>query len=71
MENTMNNRHNIEQAIANDLTVCEIGMALTKGKLRKRYAAHRKNCVAQIAAWNEADGLNTMTDDELLSELLA
>lgn len=64
-------RTKLEQALAHDLTACEIGMALTKGKLRKRYAAHRKACMAQIAEWNRQDGTDSMTDDELLAALTA
>jgi hypothetical protein len=58
-------------AIAKDLDACDLGIALTRGKLRARYVAHRKNCMAAIKAENAADGLNGMTDDELLAELAA
>lgn len=67
----MTDRTKIEQAIAHDLTACEIGIAVTKGRLRKRYTAHRKACVAQIAEWNREDGIDAMSDDELLAELTA
>lgn len=61
----------IEQKIAADLNTCDLGMALTKGKTRKVYAQHRKACFAEIAAMNEADGLSSMSDDELLAELFS
>jgi hypothetical protein len=57
------------QAIAKDLELCAIGEALTKGKARSRFKAHRKACMAAIKADNEALGLPDMTDDELLAAL--
>ena len=56
-------------AIAKDLDACDLGIALTTGKLRARYVAHRKACMAAIEAANAKDGLNGMTDDELLAAL--
>ena len=58
-----------EQKIAADLTACDIGMALTKGRTRKVYADHRKACFHEIKAMNRADGLVDMSDDDLLAEL--
>jgi hypothetical protein len=62
-------RHEQEQAIAADLALCDIGLALTKGKVRKRYVDQRKACLDQIRAWNRADGLADISADELLAEL--
>ena len=67
----MTHRAKLEQAIAHDLTACELGMALTRGATRRKYAAHRKACMAQIAAWNREDGTDNMSDDELLAALAA
>jgi hypothetical protein len=55
------------QAIAKDLDLCDLGAALTKGKARARFMAHRKACMAAIAAENRKDGLDGMSDDELLA----
>ena len=60
-----------EQAIAHDLDLCDVGMALTKGARRRGYAAHRKTCFAAIREMNRAEGLDKISDDELLAELLA
>jgi len=35
-------------AIAADLQLCDIGLALTRGRLRKRYAEHKRACLAEI-----------------------
>lgn len=59
----------IEERIAHDLDLCDLGAALTGGKLRRRYLAHRRECFAAIREMNKADGLGKMTDDELLREL--
>lgn len=63
-------RHAVEQQIAHDLNICDMGIAFTKGKTRKMHAAHRKACFDQIKRWNEEDGLNKrQSDEELLAEL--
>lgn len=56
-------------AIANDLNTSDLGIALTKGKTRAKYIAHRKACFDAIKRANVEDGLASMTDDELLAEL--
>lgn len=58
-----------EQAIGRDLDLCDLGMTLTSGTVRRRYARHRKACFAEIRKMNKADGLDAMSDDELLAEL--
>ncbi len=60
-----------EHAIARDLDQCDLGLALTSGKLRRRYAKHRKACFAAISEMNKADGMGKMTDDEILAALTA
>jgi len=59
-----------EQAIAHDLALCDLGLTLTTGKLRKRYAAQRKACMDQIKAWNKEDGYSDMSIDDILAELV-
>jgi len=58
-----------EAAIAADLDLCDLGLALMKGKARRRFAQHRKACFAAIKEMNKAAGLDKMTDAELLAEL--
>ena len=58
-----------EQAIARDLDQCDLGLALTGGKLKRRYAKHRRACFAAIRDMNKREGLDTLTDDEILAEL--
>lgn len=60
-----------EKQIAADLAKCDVGMALTKGKLHRQYVKHRKACFAGLAQLNKADGLDCLSDDELLAELTA
>ena len=67
--NMLADRSALETAIASDLTACQIGMTLTKGKVRRRYARQQHACFEQIKAWNRQDGLDTMTDDDLLAAL--
>lgn len=57
--------------IASDLDLCDLGLALTKGATRRRYADHRKACFARIAELNRLEGLDQISDDELLAELTA
>ena len=59
------------QAIAKDLDLCDLGAALTKGKARAKFLAHRKACFDAIAAENKKDGFDSMSDDELLASLAA
>lgn len=59
------------QAIARDFDICDLGELLTRGKVRRRYQAQRKACFAAIKAANRADGLDKLTDEELLAELAA
>ena len=58
------------RAIAKDLELCNLGLALTKGKLRKRYVVQRELCIEAIAELNRKDGLDDgMSDDDLLAAL--
>jgi len=59
-----------EQAIAKDLELCDLIAAIGTRASKRKAAAHRKACMAQIKAWNVEDGLN-LSDDELMAELMA
>lgn len=58
-----------EEALAADLDLCDLGLALTKGATKRKFAKHRKACLAQISQWNREDGLEEMTLDEIMAEL--
>jgi hypothetical protein len=58
-----------ERQIAHDLALCELGMVLTKGSLWQRYVRQRKICMDAIAEINRRDGLDGMSDEELLAAL--
>jgi hypothetical protein len=59
-----------EQAIGRDLEKCDIGIAMTTGRLRARYVRHRKACMEAIQRMNLEDfGPNQPTDDELAASL--
>jgi hypothetical protein len=60
-----------EQAILSDLAKCDLGLAVTRGALRARYAAHRAACMDALRAMNRRDGLDTLTPAEILAELNA
>ena len=60
----MTTQHAAEQAIAHDLDRCDLGIALTTGKARKRYQAHRAECFKAIHAMNVRDGLDKLTPEE-------
>jgi len=66
----MMDRHNQEQAIAADLALCDMIEAFGTPANKRKARAQRKACMAQIAAWNAADG-QVLSDDELLAELAA
>ena len=65
----MTNFSKAEKAIAADLDLCDLGLVLTKGKRRRRFAEHRRACFAAIKQMNAADGLDKLTDAEILAEL--
>ena len=58
-------------AIAGDLALCDLGLVLAKGALRKRYLKHRAACMARIQELDPL-GPDDMTDtDSLLVALLS
>ena len=56
-------------AIARDLDLCALGIAMTRGRLKARYVAQRAAILEAIHDANVADGLDILTDDQLLAEL--
>lgn len=64
-----NNRDAELDAIAHDLNLCDIGLVITKGKLRKRYEKQRKACLDRLAEMNKEDGLDSMSIDDIMKEL--
>jgi hypothetical protein len=58
-------------AIFADLDLCDLGMVLTTGKRRAKFAAHRAACFDALREMNKADGLDEMTIDEIFAELTA
>lgn len=64
-------RHEQEQAIAADLALCDMIEAFGTAKGKRQARAQRKVCMAQIRAWNDADGLNDISLDDLRAELAA
>ena len=63
------NRKIEEQAIARDLELCDIIAALGSRSAKAKARKHRKACMAQIKAWNKADGLDQISTEELMAEL--
>jgi hypothetical protein len=58
-----------ETAIGRDLERCDLGIALTRGRLRQRYLRHRAACYRALADMNKADFARPLTDDEILAAL--
>jgi hypothetical protein len=57
------------QKIAHDLDLCDIGAALTTGRRRSRFLAQRRACMDRVAELNRADGLDDISDADLIAEL--
>ena len=64
-------RHQDEQQIARDLELCDLVSAIGTKSARAKARKHRRSCMDQIRQWNKEDGLDNMTDDEILADLLA
>ena len=64
-------RRAIESAIGRDLDLIDLVEAIGSREARRIAARQRRAIFAQLKAWNQADGLDSLTDDELLSELTA
>ena len=60
-----------EQSIARDLETIDMIEAFGTKQAKAKARKHRKDCMAQIAAWNREDGLDEISDDELFAELSA
>ena len=62
------NRQEQEQAIGEDLALCDLIDAIGKPNAKRKAKAHRKACMEQIKAWNIEDGASSSIDD-LFAEL--
>ena len=60
-----------EQQIAADLDLCDMIQVLGTRSAKRKARAHRKACYAAIAEMNRASGLDQLSDDELMAELMA
>ena len=60
-----------EQQIAADLKLCDMIQVLGTRSAQRKARAHRKACFAAIAEMNRASGLDQLSDDELMAELMA
>ena len=64
-------RHDEEQAIGRDMVLIALIEAIGDRKAKAKARKQRKAISEQIAAWNKADGLDQISDDELLADLRA
>ncbi len=64
-------RYEQEQAIGQDLALCDLIEAIGSKSAKRKAKAQRAACLAQVRAWNKADGLDAMTADELMEALEA
>jgi len=60
----------IEQKIGDDLAKIDLIEALGTKSAKLAARKHRAACYAELARMNKADGLDALTDDELLEELI-
>jgi hypothetical protein len=58
-----------EQKIGADLAKIDLIEAIGTKSAKRAARKHRAACYAELARMNKADGLDTLTDDELLEEL--
>ena len=58
-----------EQQIGNDLNTINLIMAIGSKSSKRKAEKQRKACFAEIAKMNKNDGLDNLTDDELLAQL--
>lgn len=57
-------------ALLRDMEKCELGVMLTRGKIKKQYADHLKVCKAALSAYLKATAdPSPLSDEELLAEL--
>lgn len=61
----------IETQIGRDLELCGLIEALGSASAKRKARKHRKACYDAIREMNKADGLDNMSTDELLAELLS
>jgi hypothetical protein len=60
-----------EQQIAADLDLIDAIEVLGTRSAKRKARARRKACFAAIKEMNRASGLDQLTDDELMAELMA
>jgi len=60
-----------EQQIAADLNLCDLISAIGNRASKRKATIHRKACFAAIREMNKDDGLDQLSDDELMAELMA
>lgn len=60
-----------EQQIAADLDLCDMIQVFGPRSAKRKARAHRKACFAAIAEMNRDAGLDQLSDDELMAELIA
>jgi hypothetical protein len=65
----MNATANTEKQIAADLDAIELICAIGSRKAKLAATRHRKACFAEIKRMNEADGLASISDEDLLAAL--
>ena len=59
-----------EYQIAADLNLIDMIQVFGNRAAKRKAAAHRKACYAAIKEMNRASGLDQLSDDELLAELM-
>lgn len=57
------------QIIGSDLEKIDLIMAIGSKSAKRKALRHRKACFAEIARMNVADGLNNISDEDLLASL--
>jgi len=67
----MSNTATIESQIASDLDKIDLIMAIGSKSAKRKAAAHRKACFAEIKRMNKDDGFVFESDEKLLAELFS
>jgi hypothetical protein len=67
----MSNRTTTEQQIGADLAQIDLINAIGTKQAKRIARKHRASCFEEIKRMNQDDGLDNLTDDELLAELFA
>lgn len=67
----MSNGNHIEKQIGADLEKIDLILAIGSKSAKRKAMQHRKACFAEIKKMNVESGTDEMSDDDLLSALLA